>query len=306
MSDDMTQRDAIFGGSPDLQEIVELDLTDVQPDPNQPRQFFDEEDLEELASSIRAHGQLVPILVRPAPGGDRTYIIIGGERRYRAFERLGLGRIQAIIKRVDDKQARELALVDNLQRVDLSPFEEAAGYARLMDEFGYTQEKVAEQVGKNRTTVTRILSLNNLPEQIKDEARRVKVTKSALIELASIDDEKRRNALWEKVKKGATVQDARKEKQAKSGEIKPLTAKAQERRFRNAVKSGRELLSELDRILSDDFLLERSDDQKDLAAIHQDLMALTAKIGQHLKSVERKKTRRGKATTDEAQTSAEA
>jgi ParB family chromosome partitioning protein len=218
MSHDMPQpqRDAIFDTSEDLQEIVELDLTAVRPDPNQPRQFFDEEDLEELASSIREHGQLVPILVRPDPDGERTYIIIGGERRYRAFERLGRPRIQGIIRRdVDEKKSRELALVDNLQRVDLSPFEEAAGYQRLMEEFDYTQEQVAERVGKGRTTVTQTLSLNRLPERIKTEARSERVNKSKLIELAQLESEERQLSLWEKIKKGATVRSTRKAKQEK-------------------------------------------------------------------------------------------
>src|ERR671912_1713766 len=104
MSDDMAQRDDIFDISDDVQEIVELNLAQVRPDPNQPRQFFDEEDLEELASSIKEHGQLQPILVRPDPQGDRMYIIIGGERRFRASERLGRERIQAIILKVDEKK----------------------------------------------------------------------------------------------------------------------------------------------------------------------------------------------------------
>src|SRR3954463_5491369 len=213
MSDDMAQRDTIFDTSADLQEIVELNLGQVQPDPNQPRQFFDEENLEELAASIRAHGQLVPILVRPDPQGERSYIIIGGERRFRAFERLGLERIQAIIKRVDEKQARELSLVDNLQRVDLSPFEEAAGYAQLIEEFGLTQEDVAERVGKSRTYVTGALALNRLPGKVKEETRSANVSKSKLVELAQLGDESRQLALWEKLKKGITVAQARQAKQ---------------------------------------------------------------------------------------------
>src|SRR5215207_1397510 len=103
MSEDMAQQDAIFATSDDLREITEIDLPKVRPDPNQPRQFFDEGDLEELASSIRQHGQLQPIMVRPDPQAERSYIIIGGERRYRAFERLGRTTIQAIIRRDVDE-----------------------------------------------------------------------------------------------------------------------------------------------------------------------------------------------------------
>jgi ParB family transcriptional regulator, chromosome partitioning protein len=278
MSHDMPQpqRDAIFDTSEDLQEIVELDLTAVRPDPNQPRQFFDEEDLEELASSIREHGQLVPILVRPDPNGERSYIIIGGERRYRAFERLGRPRIQGIIRRdVDEKKSRELALVDNLQRVDLSPFEEAAGYQRLIEEFDYTQEEVAERVGKGRTTVTQTLSLNRLPERIKQEARTERVNKSKLIELAQLESEERQLSLWEKIKKGATVRAAREAKQEKPK--KSGKASLDRQKVAAAIKDYRGLAQRLSRADPAYF----RDQQRD----YERLVELHGQVGAFLEAV---------------------
>ena len=261
----MAQRDAIFDTSDDVQEIVELDLVRVRPDPNQPRQIFDKEDLEELASSIKEHGQLVPILVRPDPEGDRTYIIIGGERRFRASERLGRDRIQAIILRVDEKKARELALVDNLQRVDLSPFEEAAGYARLIEEFSYTQEQVAERVGKSRTSVTGALALTRLPEKIRDEARAAKVSKSKLVELAQLGDEQRQLVLWEKLKKGVTVQEARQAKQQVSGKLK--NDKKPPSDMPKIISAGRDLAKRLERI-DVGYLTSRPREYERLVEIH--------------------------------------
>lgn len=261
----MAQRDAIFDTSADMQEIVELDLTKVRPDPNQPRQFFDEEDLNELASSIKEHGQLVPILVRPDPEGERAYIIIGGERRFRASERLGRERIQAIILRVDEKQARELALVDNLQRVDLSPFEEAAGYARLIEEFSYTQEQVAERVGKSRTSVTGALALNRLPSRVREEARAARVSKSKLVELAQLGDEERQLALWEKLKKGVTVQEARQAKQQASS--KPRSDKKPATDVPKIISAGRDFARRLERI-DVGYLTGKPREYERLAEIH--------------------------------------
>jgi ParB family chromosome partitioning protein len=251
MSEDMAQQDAIFATSDDLQEITEIDLPKVRPDPNQPRQFFDEEDLEELASSIRQHGQLQPIMVRPDPQAERSYIIIGGERRYRALERLGRTTVQAIIRRdVDERKARELALVENLQRVDLSPFEEAAGYARLMEEFDLTQEQVAEQVGKSRTVVAGTLALNRLPERVRNEARETKLAKSKLIELAQLGDEARQLELWEKLKKGITIGEARKEKQQGHAAKAAKTAKPSQdkQRIAESLQGYRQVAQKIERI----------------------------------------------------------
>jgi ParB family transcriptional regulator, chromosome partitioning protein len=298
MSEDMAQRDAIFDTSSNLAEIVELDLTQVRPDPNQPRQFFDEEDLEELASSIRQHGQLQPIMVRPDPEGERSYIIIGGERRYRAFERLKLERIQAVIRRVDERKARELALVENLQRVDLSPFEEATGYARLIDEFGLTQEQVAEQVGKSRTVVAGTLALNRLPQKVRDEARSTKLAKSKFIELAQLSDEKRQLDLWEKLKKGITIGEARREKQQVGGGRAGKQAKPSQdkQRVAETLQGYRQVAQKFERIDPGYFRTARRDYER-LVEIHQ-------RIGKVLDTVRELQEEEGADRASEGEASA--
>ncbi len=141
-----------------------LPLHRVEPNPNQPRRVFDEQALSELAESIRAHGLIQPLTVRAVPGG--YYQIIAGERRWRAARLAGLTEVPVNIIEADDKKATELALIENLQREDLNPVEEAQGYQRLMDEYGLTQQEAAEQVGKSRPAVANSLRLLALPPAI--------------------------------------------------------------------------------------------------------------------------------------------
>lgn len=143
---------------------AELRLSEIEPNKDQPRIHFDEEALQELAESIATHGLLQPIVVRPMIGG--TYQIVAGERRWRASRIAGLNTVPVIIKSLDDKQTMELALIENLQRMDLNPVEESRGYARLLKEFELTQEEVAERVGKSRSAVTNALRLLNLPDDM--------------------------------------------------------------------------------------------------------------------------------------------
>ncbi len=133
----------------------------------QPRTQFGEQALSELAESIRRNGIMQPIIVRPVSGSNR-YEIIAGERRWRAAKLAGLNRVPVIIREIDDKQALELALVENIQRQDLLPLEEAIGYQRLIEEFEYTQEELANVVGKSRSHVTNLLRLLSLPDEIKE------------------------------------------------------------------------------------------------------------------------------------------
>src|SRR3954451_9764454 len=207
--------DNIFGVTEgdQLEEIVWVGLERIQPAPNQARRHFSEESLQELADSVEAQGLRNPIHLRFI-GDDEPYLIIGGERRWRAHQKLGRPKIKAIVHRdLTDEQAAELSLLDNLQREDLSPLEEAAGYARMMQHFGYTQERLAARLGKPRSTVASILTLNNLPEQVKEQAFTSPVSKSKLIELAQLRDQERQLSLWEKLKKGITVAEVRQSKQ---------------------------------------------------------------------------------------------
>lgn len=161
--------DALFGGnievkSKPMAEMVEIALTDIVPNPTQPRTEFDEEALEELAASIRQLGLIQPITVKRE--GDK-YIIISGERRWRASERAGLVSIPAYIREVDDTTLHAMALVENIQREDLNAIEISLGMQRLVEECGLTQEALAERLGKKRSTVANYLRLLNLPEEIQ-------------------------------------------------------------------------------------------------------------------------------------------
>lgn len=146
-----------------------LPLHRVEPNPDQPRQDFDEEELAALAESIRIHGVLQPLTVRETGGG--YYQIIAGERRWRASRMAGLTDVPAIVIEADDRKAKELALIENLQRQDLNSVEEALGYQSLMNEFGLTQEEAAQRVGKSRPAVANALRLLTLDEKVLDMLR---------------------------------------------------------------------------------------------------------------------------------------
>jgi ParB family chromosome partitioning protein len=143
-----------------------LPIAEIRPNPYQPRRQFGAEELAELEASLGSSGLLQPITVRPAQGG-RGYELIAGERRLRAATNLGWTEISASIKEVDDRTLLTLALVENLQRADLNPIEEAEGYKRLIDEFELTQQQVADAVGKERTTVNNLLRLLTLPASVR-------------------------------------------------------------------------------------------------------------------------------------------
>ena len=144
--------------------IETLPLREIEPDPAQPRKTFDEETLAELAASISEHGLLQPIAVRPRASGG--YLIVAGERRWRASRMAGLTEVPVIVKDVTDEQAMELALVENLQREDLDPVEEAAGIRELMTRCDLTQEQAARKLGKSRSALANILRLLTLPDSV--------------------------------------------------------------------------------------------------------------------------------------------
>ncbi len=159
--------DAIFAENvtEERSAAEELRLSELEPNRNQPRKAFDEEALAELADSINQHGVLQPLLVRPIPGGG--YQIVAGERRWRAARMAGLSTVPAIVRELEDEQVMEIALIENLQREDLSPLEEAQGYQSLMDTYGMTQEEISKTVGKSRSAVANALRLLRLPEEVR-------------------------------------------------------------------------------------------------------------------------------------------
>ena len=155
----------IPGGSPaERKGLVNLGIEEIRPNKNQPRRHFDEAHIEELAESIRSKGVLLPLIVRRAHDG---YVLVAGERRWRAAQKAGLRELPAMIREVTDKEAFELALIENIQREDLNPVEEAEAFKRLIEEHGLTQEELAVRVGKDRSTVANALRLLRLPDAIK-------------------------------------------------------------------------------------------------------------------------------------------
>lgn len=230
--------DALFKTSADLPRIVELDLAQVTPDPDQPRRTIDPDGVAELAASIAAHGLLQPILVRrgAVPG---SWIVVAGERRFQASRALGRPTIAAI---VTDGDPLEIALVENLQREALDPFEEGAAIGRLMAERGWTQDEVGRAVGKRQNTISALLSLARLPEAIRTgyRAQPGRVGRSLLVELAQIEDAASQLRLWELAQNGrATVRTVRAERGRVARPATPCTPEPL------AAASGR-LLARLD------------------------------------------------------------
>lgn len=146
-----------------------LNINEITPNKEQPRKTFDETALEELADSIRQHGVLQPLLVRPLTSGG--YQLVAGERRWRASRLAELKEVPVIIKELSDTEAMEIAIIENLQREDLNPIEEAEGLQALIDKCGYTQEQVATSVGKSRPAITNALRLLKLPEEVREMAK---------------------------------------------------------------------------------------------------------------------------------------
>jgi ParB family chromosome partitioning protein len=167
--------------------VLEVPIERIRANPNQPRTRFDEAALQELADSIREKGILQPLLVRPCSGPEE-FEIIAGERRWRAAQRARLHRVPVVVRAVADAEVLELALVENIQRRDLNPVEAAIGYRRLIDEFGYSQEKVGEMVGKSRSAVANQLRLLGLPEAVLDMLREGKLTEGHARTVLAADD----------------------------------------------------------------------------------------------------------------------
>lgn len=180
-------------------EIRELPVGRIVPNPFQPRRDFPEEELEELARSIRANGLLQPLVVRASgEGGRPRFQLVAGERRLRAVRRLGWERVPAVVREVDDRTLLVLALVENLQREALGPLEEAEGYQVLSEEFDLTQEEIAESVGKDRSTVANMLRLLRLPPSIRRLLERGTLSTGHARALLSVEDPTRAGELARK------------------------------------------------------------------------------------------------------------
>lgn len=174
-----------------------LPIYKVEPNPDQPRQDFDEVELQNLADSIGTHGVVQPLTVRQTPNG--YYQIIAGERRWRAARQAGLTEIPAVIIEADDRKAMELALIENLQRQDLNPVEEALGYQSLMEDYGLTQEETAKQVGKSRPAVANALRLLGLCPEVLDKLRKGELTAGHARAVLTLKTQKKQQEAAQKI-----------------------------------------------------------------------------------------------------------
>lgn len=193
----------------DSNSSVMLKISEIEPNRSQPRKDFDENSLSDLAQSISQHGLLQPLLVRPLPIGG--YQIVAGERRYRACRMAGLTEVPVTIRELSDTETMELALIENLQREDLSPIEEALGYKALIDEHGFSQEEVATSVGKSRPAIANSLRILKLPDSVLEYVKQDKISAGHARALLMLDNEKDMHELAELIyKKDLSVRQAEK------------------------------------------------------------------------------------------------
>ena len=201
--------DALFADNNTMEEeqgVQMLRLSEIEPNRNQPRKEFDREALQQLADSIREHGVLQPLLVRTI--GESSYQLVAGERRWRAARMAGISEVPVIVKELDDTQAMEIALIENLQREDLNPIEEALGYQVLTDQYGMTQDEVAKRVGKSRPVIANALRLLGLPQEILEMVKHGEITSGHARALLAFESKEEMLAVAQKiVSQGLTVRE---------------------------------------------------------------------------------------------------
>lgn len=216
-----TSRVDTNGGS----SISEIALSQIIANPDQPRRTFDEEALEELANSIREHGVISPITLRD--NGDGSYMIIAGERRFRASKLAGLEQIPAYIRTAKDEQVMEWALIENIQREDLDAIEIALAYQRLMDDYNLTQERMSERVGKKRATVANYLRLLRLPAEIQVGIKEKKIDMGHARAILAAPSAERQLDLYQRIlREGLSVRKVEALAQEEKKEKKPATPKS--------------------------------------------------------------------------------
>ena len=255
-----------------------IPIAEIRPNPYQPRREFNAEELSELEASLRASGLLQPITVRPAHAG-RGYELIAGERRLRAATNLGWVEIPAAIKDVDDRTLLTLALVENLQRADLNPIEEAEGYKRLIEEFELTQQQVADAVGKERTTVNNLLRLLTLPASVRRMVEAGQLSLGHARPLLALGDERRMGDLArETVQEGLSVREVERRVMAQVPERKRPRKERAARTVRPETKEARQLEDQLRRYLQTDVKIT-------LSGAEQGTIALSFYSGEDLERI---------------------
>lgn len=204
-----------------------LKISEIEPNRSQPRRDFDENSLSDLAQSISQHGLLQPLLVRPLPIGG--YQIVAGERRYRACRMAGLTEVPVTIRELSDTETMELALIENLQREDLSPIEEALGYKALIDEHGFSQEEVATSVGKSRPAIANSLRILKLPDSVLEYVKQDKISAGHARALLMLDNEEDMLELAELIYKKIYRFVRRKNLQRKSRKLRKILNRRENR-----------------------------------------------------------------------------
>jgi ParB family chromosome partitioning protein len=224
--------------TPEKEEVAllgtaELLLSEIVANPGQPRVNFSHQELEELTESIREHGVLQPLAVTPVADGG--YEIVAGERRFRAAKMAGLEKVPVIVRETEGSEKLVLALIENIQREDLNPIEEARAYERLIQEFGLTQAEVAKEVGKGRSTVANLMRLLDLPSEIRDAVETGKVSAGSARALISVTDEKERMRLFRKLMSGGmSTRDVESDARKSTGKTrKDASVMAVEEELRN-------------------------------------------------------------------------
>lgn len=258
--------------------LQSIPIGEIRPNPYQPRREFNAEELSELEASLRASGLLQPITVRPAHTG-RGYELIAGERRLRAATNIGWAEIPAAIKEVDDRTLLTLALVENLQRADLNPIEEAEGYRRLIEEFELTQQQVADAVGKERTTVNNLLRLLTLPASVRRMVEAGDLSLGHARPLLALGDERRMADLARQtVHEGLSVREVERRVMEQVPERKRPRKERAGRTERPQTKEARQLEDQLRRYLQTDVKIT-------LSGAEQGTIALSFYSGEDLERI---------------------
>ncbi len=229
------------------ERILQLPVEKIKSNPHQPRADFSYESLEELTNSIKEHGILQPLIVTRTDDGG--YQLVAGERRLRAAQILELKTVPAVIRKVEEQQKLELALVENLQRKDLNPIEEAVAYQRLIDEFNLTQEEVAKRIGKSRTVITNTLRLLTLPTEIQKTLIAGKINYSTARVIVGLPPEQRMSFFKKVLKQDLTVR-------AIEGQARQVAVKRHFRRVKDPVIKAQE--EELEQILATKVTIKKS------------------------------------------------
>lgn len=259
--------EALIAPAPDVSGpesggMHEIPIRDIRPNPYQPRREFGAEELSELEVSLRSSGLLQPITVRTAPRG-RGFELIAGERRLRAATNLGWTEIPASVREVDDRTLLTLALVENLQRADLNPIEEAEGYKRLIEEFALTQQQVSEAVGKDRTTVTNLLRLLTLPPSVRRLLEEGKLSSGHARALLAFADERRMAELARAtVDEGLSVREVERRVSAELPERRRTKSRDRSADMRPQTKAAKQLEDQLRRYLQTDVRISLTGPEK--------------------------------------------